>query len=460
MTMSLKLLFVILVIIISFSNVVTQTANDDEAIIPDFSNVYSGKTYSGYLNLQKPGKSLHYLFHPSAGDPTKDPLVLWLNGGPGCSSMVGWSQEHGPANLNANITWSANPYSWNKVANIIYLEMPAGVGYSYFTDKDDVNNNDLLSAKENLEALLEFFKRFTNFKVNDFYIGGESYAGIYVPTLAKYVTDYNNNAPAADLINLKGIFVGNGVTDWREDSEAIFDFAFTHALYSIETREKYISLCKNDPDSPECNIVKADIQHLLEGMNIYDIYGTCFHEDQQKFRDLNPQAGGYSFPYTPWLFKNSTKSRSKVGLSPPCVDGKATSYFFNRLDVKKALHVKEDIKWEFCSEEIGRNYTSYDRGSLYLYPDLISAKYRILIYSGDADAAVPTLGTLRWIKNLQLPEVNPWRSWSLNKEVAGYTVNYQGLSFVTFKGAGHVVPMYEPEKAFHMFANFLKNEDM
>jgi len=470
-----KLVLFIFFVFISLYLVNTTTANDDETVIPDFSKVYTGKTYSGYLNLKTPGKFLHYLYQPSSRDQTKDPLVLWLNGGPGCSSMLGWAQEHGPAILGNDLNWSANPYSWNTVANMIYLESPAGVGFSYVTNPDDIKSNDLLSAQENLEALLEWFVRYPELKQNDFYIAGESYAGIYVPTLASYILDYNSKKAVADQIKLKGILVGNGVTDWREQSEAIYDFAFTHALHSIETRDKYVKYCKTEFDEAPCNVIKADIQHLLEGVNLYDIYKMCYSENNskvnkdnvevEKLRDLKSNTISYSFPYTPWLFRNikekGNNTNNNVGLTPPCIDGKGANYFFNRADVKTALHVKTDIVFGICSEEVGRDYTSdYNRGSLYLYPKLINAKLRILIFSGDTDGAVPTNGTLNWITNFNLPVLKPWRSWFVNKEVAGYTANYQGLDFVSVKGVGHMVPEWARPQALHMFTNYLLGQDM
>ncbi len=448
--------------------------NPDESVLPDFP--YTGKTYSGYLNLKTPGKALHYLFQPSSGDQTKDPLVIWLNGGPGCSSMLGWAQEHGPGVLEDDLTFKENPYSWNKVANMIYLESPAGVGYSYVTKESDIKSNDVLSGLENLQALLQFFTKYPAFKINDFYIAGESYAGIYVPTLAKDVLDYNKSAAQGEQINLKGIMVGNGVTDWRVDtSNALYDLAYSHALISLETRAKYEKYCKDSYyDEEKCNVVKAEIQHQLEGVNIYDIYRKCYLPDGEEVklkRQLRSSFAGlkYSYKYTPWLFKNAENDKHlkflnptlNSGLTPPCVDSKGPDWYFNRADVKKALHVKEEIKWEICSDDVGKHYTTdYNKGSLYIYPTLIQAKLKILIFSGDTDGAVPINGTMKWIYNLNLPIAKPWRSWIVDKQVAGYTEVYQGLNFVSVKGVGHMVPQWARERALHMFSRFLADEDM
>ena len=99
--------------------------------------------FSGYLEIPNSGKSLHYIFVESQSNPTTDPVILWFNGGPGCSSMLGWAQEHGPYNmLDGTNVWVENEYSWNKEASMIYIEAPAGVGYSTCISDADCTSND------------------------------------------------------------------------------------------------------------------------------------------------------------------------------------------------------------------------------------------------------------------------------------------------------------------------------
>lgn len=87
--------------------------------------------YSGYLEIEGTTKELHYVLVTSENDPANDPVIVWYNGGPGCSSMEGFATEHGPYILENGATgFHYNPYSWNTFANVLYIEMPAGVGYS------------------------------------------------------------------------------------------------------------------------------------------------------------------------------------------------------------------------------------------------------------------------------------------------------------------------------------------
>ena len=130
-----------------------------------------------------------------------------------------------------------NEYTWNKEVNMLYIEAPAGVGYSYCLDFKECNFNDTTSSQDNLIALLYFFEeKFPERKKNDLYISGESYAGVYVPYLAYQIDKFNEKYKDNDEVykpNLKGFMVGNGVTNWTVDTDpAYIDMAYWHGLYS------------------------------------------------------------------------------------------------------------------------------------------------------------------------------------------------------------------------------------
>jgi len=173
-------------------------ANEDEIkSLPGLSEPINFKQYSGYLNITE-GKHYFYWFVESQKDPENAPVVLWLNGGPGCSSLFGNLGENGPFRVNSDgKTLVLNPHSWNTVANVIYLESPVSVGFSYKDDKQ-YHNSDKSTAEDNHLALEAFFEKFPNLKKNPFYITGESYAGIYIPMLAHEIFSTKST------INLKG----------------------------------------------------------------------------------------------------------------------------------------------------------------------------------------------------------------------------------------------------------------
>lgn len=135
-------------------------------------------TKNSITSFSKGIKSLIY----SKNLQEDDPVVLWLNGGPGCSSLMGMVGENGPFMFeHGKTSMKANNYTWNQNAHMLYLESPGGVGFS--KAKLQVYN-DTTTAQENYLALVRFFEKYASLKDNDFYIAGESYAGIYIPRLA------------------------------------------------------------------------------------------------------------------------------------------------------------------------------------------------------------------------------------------------------------------------------------
>lgn len=179
------------------------------------------------------------MFLTSQNDPENDPVIVWFNGGPGCSSMLAWAQEHGPFHQDENNgTWYENPYSWNKFSNMLYIEQPAGVGYSFcdFTNHpEDCHHSDDTIGRDNLYVILKWFEKYPEFKKNELYISGESYGGIYVPYTSFAVVHYNEQAKKRGDFqpNLKGFMVGNGVTNWNYDTNpATVGMMYWHSMYN------------------------------------------------------------------------------------------------------------------------------------------------------------------------------------------------------------------------------------
>lgn len=176
-----------------------QTSDDDlvGTVIPK----YTHNWYSGYLNISN-NKDVHYVYQESQNDRDNDPLILWVSGGPGCSSLVSMLYEVGafqfltPTIPSFNVTKT----SWNMKANLLFLETPGAVGFSNgptnYTD-DDVTYDHLL-------ALTAFFARFPTQKKNDLYLAGHGYAGILAPMLGKAISIRNMN-PFYTKINFKGM---------------------------------------------------------------------------------------------------------------------------------------------------------------------------------------------------------------------------------------------------------------
>lgn len=108
-------------------------------------------------------------------NPNTAPLATWFNGGPGCSSMIGLFQENGPCRFeNGESTPSLNPYSWNNYANMLYIDQPIGVGFSYGTDPV---TSTLTAAPYVWKLIQAFYDQFPKYESREFGIWTESYGG-------------------------------------------------------------------------------------------------------------------------------------------------------------------------------------------------------------------------------------------------------------------------------------------
>jgi carboxypeptidase C (cathepsin A) len=138
--------------------------------------------YAGYFTVNKEhNRNIFYWYVESQNDPVTDPVIFWTNGGPGCSGIYAFVVEHGPFFINKNGKLFDNPSSWNKHANIIYVEAPAGVGYSFSDFQDDYKTGDAATSLDNYILIRQFLDRFPERQSNDFYISSESYGGHYIP---------------------------------------------------------------------------------------------------------------------------------------------------------------------------------------------------------------------------------------------------------------------------------------
>ncbi|CAK9876890.1 unnamed protein product [Sphagnum jensenii] len=415
--------------------------------------------YAGYVTVRA-GRELFYFFVESPQDAASKPLILWLNGGPGCSSLAfGFSEEIGPYRIYPNASsLYLNPYAWNLAANVIFLESPTGVGFSYSNiSSENESSGDARTAQENYSFLLNWLERFPAYKSREFYIAGESYAGHYIPELAKAIVDGNKEASSLK-INLKGFMAGNPVTDGYWDNVGVIDYYWTHAMISDHTYHQLKKLCNfSDPNccSNSCNNVYNYATNTEIG-NI-DPYSINTPACTETVGGGSPQKKKFlSFrPNNPFL-------RGKPMGYDPCTENYAEIYY-NRPDVQKALHANISgiipYNWTGCSNLL-QNWTDSPFSMLPLYRELIAAGLRIWVYSGDADSVVPVTSTRYSLDALKLPIVVPWYAWYHHQQVGGRVQGYKGLTFITIRGAGHEVPLLQHSRFLQMLRVFLADKSL
>ncbi|GLT33513.1 hypothetical protein SLA2020_080950 [Shorea laevis] len=408
--------------------------------------------YAGYVTVnEKNGRALFYWFYEARTRPDEKPLVLWLNGGPGCSSVgYGATQEIGPFLVDVDGNGiKFNNFSWNKEANMLFLESPIGVGFSYTNTSTDYDNlGDGFTANDAYTFLHKWFLKFPSYRTRTFYIAGESYAGKYVPELAELIID-NNNDPSL-YIDLKGILLGNPETSSAEDWKGIVDYGWSHAVISDETYRIISENCDfNSSDTwsnPHCKQAVDELFKQYKEIDIYSLYTpVCVGSDNKSMKVVIKQA--------------SNMLPRILGGYDPCMDNYAKA-FYNRPEVQEALHVSNGHQlrnWSICNHTMFNNWSESDSENsvLPIYKKIIAVGVRIWVYSGDTDGRVPVLSTRYSLGSLGLRVVQAWRPWYHQKQVSGWLQEYKGLTFATFRGAGHAVPCFKPSSSLAFFKSFL-----
>ncbi|TVU14753.1 hypothetical protein EJB05_38246 [Eragrostis curvula] len=422
--------------------------------------------YSGYVTVDAARKrSLFYYFAEAEADPAAKPLVLWLNGevliplhvnvGPGCSSVgVGAFSENGPFRPSGNVL-VRNEYSWNKDANMLYLESPAGVGFSYSTDPSFYGGvGDSMTAGDNLKFLQGWFDKFPQYKGRDMYITGESYAGHYVPQLAQRMVDFNKKEK---LFNLKGIALGNPVLEFLTDFNSRAEFFWSHGLISDSTYNIFTTVCNysryvseyyHGSLSTSCDRVMSQVtRETSRFVDKYDVtLDVCISSVFMQSNILTPQA-----------------SREL----DVCVEDETMSYL-NRKDVQQAMHARLNgvEKWTVCSSVLEYKQLDLQIPTINIVGALVKSGVPVLVYSGDQDSVIPLTGSRTLVRQLagrlRLNTTAPYRAWFQGKQVGGWTQVFGGgaLSFATVRGASHEAPFSQPERSLGLFRAFLAGRQL
>lgn len=426
------------------------------------------RSFSGYLPVSST-KNIFYIYVESkASTQASDPLVLWTNGGPGCSGLLGLFTENGPWVPQEDGSVEENPYSWNAHANMLFVEQPAGVGFSYSDDPEgskDYSTGDHQAAVDNRELILQFLERFPQVKENDFYLTSESYGGHYLPTLAKEIVDNNGDS----AINFKGFAVGNPYTNGFTNNVAQFRALYSHGVVPPPIFKEWDAECTQAPvNATRCGALEGGMMRRMgSGINPYAIgYPVC--------TDGAPEARSEDLRLMHMIHPEEvTKHLIPTATYEPCAEQWLVKYL-NSAETKKALHAdpKGDIVWGGCSNLVEYDETCFQVDTSPIYPELLKGGHglNIMVYSGDDDAICAKSGTDAWIWDLGF-EVDTsddsgdyWKEFVVNKQTAGYVTKFDlgkangdsKFTYATVHGAGHQVPTYKPEAGLALFKGFLE----
>ncbi|CAK7354976.1 unnamed protein product [Dovyalis caffra] len=379
-------------------------------------------TKSGYLPVEpKTNSAIFYTFY-EAQRPTsplsQTPLLIWLQGGPGCSSMVGKFLELGPYRVvsdseEQNITFQPNLGSWNHIFGLVFIDNPIGTGFSIASKPEEIPRDQSTVAKHLFAAITRFLESDPMFKTRPIYITGESYAGKYVPAIGYYILKKNMKLPVSKQVNLKGVAIGNGLTDPVRQ-------VMTHAVNA------YFSGFINERQRREL-------------------------EDGQREAVKLVKTGSWS---------EATNARSRVLNLLQNMTGFATLYDFTRgvpyetglvtkllqsVEVKKALGANESIVFEHCSKMVEAALHEDLMKSVKHMVEFLVQRTKVLLYQGHLDLRVGVVSTEAWLKTMKWEEIGKFlmaerKIWKVNGVLAGYVQKWRSLSHVLVLGAGHLVP--------------------
>ncbi|RAR09377.1 carboxypeptidase y precursor [Stemphylium lycopersici] len=422
------------------------------------------KQYTGWLDVGS--KHIFFWYFESQNKPSEDPLLLWLTGGPGGSGMLGLMGELGPCMINEHGNGTVyNEYGWSKNTNIIFVDQPAGVGFSYVDEGIPLAATSFTAA-EDMHHFLQLFTSdvFPNLSGRDFHITGESYAGHYVPTLGAQIVSQNLLYPKRPQVKLKSTFTGNAYVSPMDTTFGFWEtlcttnpgvekpvFNQTRCDMIAENLPRCMELnkvCYNHPDPAICiaaeTVCAKGVIDLYDGesgkggRNRFDITDGCETKDALCYPEIH---------------------RIQKYLNLPSV--------WEALNVPKAVGnysvLSMDVAWAFALT--GDGALSTQPQVLYLLEHGID----VLFYQGNFDLACNTAGNLQWASTMQWKGQAAFvaqakRMWKNEGEEVGWfkevkTKTASGrettFAFTTVDGAGHLVPFDKPKEALALVTKWL-----
>lgn len=400
-------------------------------VVLAFLNVAFGQypTDAGFIQVDAASNAnLYFYYLKSQGNPTTDPVVLWLQGGPGCSSLFGLYVENGPYMIKADGSFKENPYTWTKNASVIWIDSPVGTGYSYVNNDDYPSDEQTISNDLYTALYTFFFKLHPELAKLPFYIFGESYAGKYVPWLASTVLKQNQKAP--QKINLVAIGIGDGWVNPYYQSGSWAPFLYRNNLIN----EVELEVAAGIYDT-YIGLLDA---HAFEAA---DVVGNSLLNGLMT-------ASGVGDPYD--IRKDSDPT-------DPLQDALYT--WLNLADTQQKLNASNQV-WQACAD--GPYFAlegDIEQSSAFLLPNILT-QIPVLLYNGDKDLICDLDGTSTWATQLVWPYQSQFtnaknQTWVVNGQSAGWYRGASTLVQVAVYNAGHMVPYDQPRNAQDLLYRFI-----
>lgn len=391
---------------------------------------------SGYIDVISADKHFFFWLFESRNDPENDPVVLWLNGGPGCASSTGLFTELGPAMIQDDLTFKRNPYSWNNNATVIFLDQPVNVGFSYSSEPVQDSRAAAQDVVAFLRLLITGIPKFQNC---DLHIAGESYAGHYIPAIGHEIISH----PRDLNFKLKSLMIGNGLTDPANQMEARITMAcgeggYPSVLDSKTCDELYRLLPRCQRLSQICTDTNVTIS-CLGAFSFCSLLSAPYYKTGRSPYDIREHCSTDCTPMNT-----------------------AIQDYMNQTNVKHILG-SEALNYLSCSKSVQMDFIKDADEQRSYAPDVAAVLEKgvpVLIYSGDKDYICNWLGGRDWTNRLQWKHHDSFSSkhtmfWEVNNGTAGEGKHDHGLTFLRVYNAGHMVPYQQPAAAFEMLTQWI-----
>ncbi|KAJ4460845.1 hypothetical protein PAPYR_2664 [Paratrimastix pyriformis] len=395
--------------------------------------------YSGYITTQPSlGSNLFYLFFEARNGNKKAPVLLWLQGGPGGSSLFGCFSEVGPFELTGDPAMpSPRKLSWGNNYAMLFIDNPVMTGFSYTEHEEGYSHTEAQVADNLYKALQQFFTIHPEYQKNEFYLTGESYAGKYIPALGARI-DAENRRGGLPFINLKGLAIGDGLVDPITQIGAYADVLGSFGM-------------AGDAEVTAIAAVQQRCQAAIAQAQWREA-GDCF-------ADL--------INGPPDLIQNITHTNNYYDLrttNEPSY-GPDEGQFANRSDVRAALHVGSHYFQESAIPYLAL-YSDMMQSEVTDLVLLLTAGYKVALYNGQYDLIVAPattagmLSSLPWVGTTSFLQ-QPMRIWKVDPadgEIAGYVRSFKNLQYIVVRDAGHILPFNQPRRALDLITRFVENK--
>ncbi|KAK4663742.1 hypothetical protein QC763_611100 [Podospora pseudopauciseta] len=409
---------------------------------------------SGYIRISE-NINLFFWFFESRNSPATAPLALWLNGGPGCSSMLGLFVEHGPCRFPDGSPAGSDPVlneeSWNSYANMLYLDQPVGVGFSYGVGQVNATTQGSVYVWTFLQAFLAAKPELAK---SQFGLFTESYGGHYGPDIVRFIQQQNKvvdqNVSNAVKIDIIALGINNGWVDPKLQFPAYLDFGLTNNYRQLVNQSQYstgITLYQQRcvPALQNCTVTTGTAEDCNHAHNTcYDALGL-FTVELQRFDlyDVRRVDTWTGIPGTDMYHE-----------------------YLARSDVKDAIGAQRD--YTECSDVAWGLFDSTgdpSRSFLGELSEVVQSGVRVLLWAGDADYLCNWMGNLAVANAIdysgQLDFVKRGMSaYQVNGTSFGEFKTVENLSWLRVYSAGHLVSSDQPRAALQAFRQTMENRPL